>query len=251
MSGQYTEVEYLSTGDVVTAKIWNEQFVDNWQWLRGLRVGDRALGEVSAITSPQNGIGSLDIWVGGAKRVSDFQTLSVSFPLPNYVSHIRVMGYGFRSDYAAVVDQGMIQWGGDNDTGSYNQLVNTATSTGGGTPAEFLSGEAGARLVCAGGNAGAQDAGIFEIEFNNPQFATGGAGYIPFMAISGVASATATTMRLRHTMGRWDAPHPPPDVANILIVPRDGTTFTVGGANDPVECGVDVWASVFAGIGGF
>jgi len=242
MSQYYTSAAALSDGDVVNAQVWNQQVVDNWHWLRGLKIGERELGAIPSLKALPLSMGGFT-WIAGAKLNSDFTSLTIPFTLNVRCHYLRIIGSGWRTDRAAQPrDFAGIQMG---EYASPTEYWSVQSYNYGSAPAmgeNLGAGSVDGHLVtvaAATSNSGVS--GSFDITFYNPSTLAPGDSRL-IRSFSGVATNTSAENTLRHSGGhivpkvttRYDIPY-------ITIKPYYGSMFLVGGADMPVECYLDIY----------
>lgn len=128
MSDVFHDVTLPDTGDVIRVRWWNEGFVDNWNYVSEMTVGEMSLANLSGLE-----IGQSMVWIDGAELVGVDPSIHFDITLPANATHLRLIVTGlrlekniyggvaviFNGDYTAANYQQARYWTGSGNTNEY------------------------------------------------------------------------------------------------------------------------------------
>jgi len=234
MSNIYHAVTLPDTGDVITVRHWNEQFVDNWNYVGNMTVGDRYLADIG-VASPEP-FGAM-VWIAGAAYYSNFMDETIAISYPANTRHLRIIATGLRSNHTTD-DTFWIVPNADTTAGNYDKAIRTETGTGLNF-SEYFGNFAGFDGgVVPGVDSAADVASCSDMTIYLPSY--GGAVDMTHYQTRSVWNAKATgKFRGEYPWGRWRAYAA---ITSLMLTLYTGNTFLVGGTGQPPMARIDVYA---------
>jgi len=101
MSATYHLVTSPETEDVITARMWNDQFIGNWDYLAQMTIGNRQVGGI--IPGALDMVGA-EVWINGAVMYQNFMEVTFDITYPAKARYLRLIAGPLRSNRSVSYD---------------------------------------------------------------------------------------------------------------------------------------------------
>lgn len=237
MSNIYHAVTAPGTAEIITAKMWNDLFVSNWNYLYQIGVGGRKLGVAgTAYPEPLGAMG----WINGGRAISRFMNMDFTLSYPANTVALRVIASGLRSNYSAITELASLIVNNDGTAGNYDSFLYLDVGSLG-AAYEFIGGAAQPGLMIGfvpGAGAPADQHAGMDMWIWTPTY-EGSDDVTHYMGIVTGSNKVNDNYWGAWAHGRWKNSAA---IEQLSLRTYFGTEWRVGGAGEPSECRVDIYA---------